>query len=88
VSVSLSQVQGLIFKSSQVAVQLARIARVRPPRSDPKKNPIFSSNREGLDGPLGDVVVDRKIAVAHILIESAPLIPGIIDCVADGSFGQ
>jgi hypothetical protein len=41
VSDSLSQVQVLIFKSSQVAAKLARIASVRPPRSDPKKIQFF-----------------------------------------------
>ena len=48
VSVSRNQVQGLSCKSSQVAVKLARVASVWPPRSEPKESQFFRPIANGL----------------------------------------
>ncbi len=49
VSVSRSQVQGLIARSSHVAVKLHRVASVRPPRSEPKKSQFLRPRQNGFN---------------------------------------
>jgi hypothetical protein len=53
-----------------------------------RKHPISASDGHRPKNPLRQVVIDGKVAVVDVSIQSLPLSPGVTHCLTNGLLGR